>query len=108
MKAGLGLTYQQYERVRYLLSHDFNDAQRSHIRRKLAETGDLNLRLIVWLLFDLCVKFRSRFSNFANNRSRSEMDQERNGSARIGMDVNICPIGPSQYDEVNGRHHGKL
>ena len=52
MKAGLGLTYQQYEGVRYLLSHDFNDAQRSHIRRKLAETGDLNLRLIVWLLFD--------------------------------------------------------
>ena len=41
MKAGLGLTYQQYEGMRYLLSHDFNDAQRSHIRRKLAGTGFL-------------------------------------------------------------------
>ena len=94
--------------MRYLLSHDFNDAQRSHIRRKLAETGDFNLRLIVWLLFDNCVEFRSRFPHPANNRSRSEMDQERNGAARIGMEFEFCPFGPSHYDEVNDRHHGKL
>ena len=39
LKSGLGLTYQQYEGLRYCLSHDFNESRQCHERRCLPGTG---------------------------------------------------------------------
>ena len=39
LKCGLGLTYQQYENLRYCLSHEFCEEKQQHIRKRLAGTG---------------------------------------------------------------------
>ena len=39
LKSGLGLTYQQYEGIRYCLSHEFNDSRHCHERKCLPGTG---------------------------------------------------------------------
>ena len=48
MKSGLRLTYQQYEGVRYILSHHFDDAKQCHLRNVLPGTGKF-LKFIITL-----------------------------------------------------------
>ena len=39
IKSGLKLTYQQYEGVRYILSHHFDEEKGCHVRNLLPRTG---------------------------------------------------------------------